>query len=118
MGGITLNVSLMNEKVTFQKNTVVTDVIGNHKNGWEDFYTCPATIGGEGMASSKEKEEAGNVVEDVGMTVTVRYCRKASEIGSTTHRIVFRDEIYDITNVDHMNFKKKCLKFSCRKVRR
>ena len=47
MGGIALNVSLMNEKVTFQKNTVVTDVIGNHKNVWEDFYTCHATIGGE-----------------------------------------------------------------------
>lgn len=118
MGGIALNVSLMNEKVTFQKNTVVTDAIGNHKNGWEDFYTCHATIGGEGMASSKEKEEAGTIVEDVSMTVTIRYCRKASEIGSTTHRIVFRDEIYDITNVDHMNFKKRSLKFSCRKVRR
>lgn len=118
MGGIALNVSLMNEKVTFQKNVVVADVIGNHKNIWEDFYTCHATIGGEGMASSKEKEEAGTIVEDVSMTVTIRYCRKASEIGSTTHRIVFRDEIYDITNVDHMNFKKKGLKFSCRKVRR
>lgn len=118
MGGIALNVSLMNEKVTFQKNVVVADAIGNHKNVWEDFYTCHATIGGEGMASSKEKEEAGTIVEDVGMTVTIRYCRKASEVGSTTHRIIFRDEIYDITSVDHMNFKKKCLKFSCRKVRR
>ena len=118
MGGITLNVSLMNEKVTFQKNTVITDSIGNHKNGWEDFYTCHTTIGGEGMASSKEKEEAGTIVEDVGMTVTIRYCKKASEIGSTTHRIIFKGEIYDITNVDHTNFKKKCLKFSCRKVRR
>ena len=118
MGGIALNVSLMNEKVTFQKNTVITDSIGNHRNGWEDFYICHATIGGEGMASSKEKEEAGTIVEDVGMTVTIRYCQKVSEIGSTTHRIIFKDEIYDITNVDHMNFRKKCLKYSCRKVRR
>ena len=118
MGGTALNVSLMNEKVTFQKNTVITDAIGNHKNGWEDFYTCHATIGGEGMASSKEKEEAGQLWKMWGMTVTIRYCKKASEIGSTTHRIIFKDEIYDITNVDHMNFKKKSLKFSCRKVRR
>ena len=113
-----MNVSLMKEQVTFQKNAVVTDAIGNHKNVWEDFYSCHATIGGEGMASSKEKDVAGMVVEDVGMTVTVRYCQKASEIGSTTHRLIFRDEIYDIINVDHMNFKKKCLKFICRKVRR
>lgn len=113
-----MNVSLMNEKVTFQKNTVTTDAIGNHKNSWEDFYSCHATIGGEGLASSKEKDVAGTVVEDVGMTVTVRYCKKASKIGSATHRLVFQGEIYDITNVDHMNFKKKCLKFICRKVRR
>lgn len=113
-----MNIALMNEKVTFQKNVPVADVIGNHKNAWKDFYTCHATIGGEGLTSSKEKEEAGTIVEDVGMTVTVRYCKKASEIGSTTHRLIFRGEIYDITNVDHMNFKKKCLKFSCRKVRR
>ena len=54
MGGTALNVSLMNEKVTFQKNTVITDAIGNHKNGWEDFYTCHATIGGEGMSGHPE----------------------------------------------------------------
>ena len=113
-----MDIGLLNEKVTFQKNTVITDSIGNHKNVWEDFYICHAPIGGEGMASSKEKEEAGIIVEDVGMTVMIRYCKKASEIGSTTHRIIFKGEIYDITNVDHTNFKKKCLKFSCRKVRR
>ena len=113
-----MNIGLLNEKVTFQKNELVVDAIGNHKNVWEDFYTCHATIGGEGMASSKEKEEAGTIVEDVGMTVTIRYCQKACEIGSATHRLIYRDEIYDITNVDHMNFKKKSLKFSCRKVRR
>ena len=113
-----MDVAALRSKVTFQKNEAVTDKYGNHKNGWIDYYTCFATIGGEGMTSSKEKEAAGATVEDVGMTVTVRYCQKASEIGSTTHRLIFRDEIYDITNVDHMNFRKKCLKFSCRKVRR
>ena len=113
-----MEITLMNEMVTFQNNIILVDEIGNHKNAWEEFYTCHATIGGEGMASSKEKEEAGTIVEDVGMTVTVRYCQKASEIGSTTHRMIFKGEIYDITNVDHMNFKKKCLKFSCRKARR
>lgn len=113
-----MNIGLLNEKVTFQKNELIVDKIGNHRNAWVDFYSCSATIGGEGLASSKEKEEAGVIVEDVGMTVTIRYCKKASEIGSTTHRLIFRDEIYDITSVDHMNFRKKSLKFSCRKVRR
>jgi SPP1 family predicted phage head-tail adaptor len=113
-----VDVALMNEKVTFQKNAVVTDAIGNHVNAWEDFYSCFATIGGEGLASSKERETAGQTVEDVGMTVTVRYCRMAAEITGVGFRVILRGEIYDITNVDHMNFKKKCLKFTCRKVRR
>lgn len=113
-----MDIALMNEKVTFQKNTDVTDSIRNHQNTWEDYYSCFATIGGEGLASSKEQEVAGTVVEDVSMTVTVRYCQKAAAITSTGYRVKFRDEIYDITNVDHMNFKKKCLKFACTKIRR
>ena len=113
-----MDIVLINEKVTFQKNSVVTDVIGNHTNAWESYYSCFATIGGEGLASSKEQESAGTVVEDTSMTVTVRYCAKAAAITTTEYRLIFKDAIYDITNVAHMNFKKKCLKFSCRKVRR
>lgn len=113
-----MDVALMNEKVTFLKNAVVTDEAGNHTNVWEEYYSCFATVGGEGLASSKEEEVAGTTVEDAAMTVTVRYCRKTAEMGSLKFRVLFRDSVYDITNVDHMNFKKKCLKFSCRKVRR
>jgi SPP1 family predicted phage head-tail adaptor len=110
--------ALLNEKIVFLKNTVVTDAVGNHTNEWDEYYTCFATIGGEGMASSKEEEVAGTTVEDVAMTVTVRYCNKAAAINSTGYRVLFKDEFYDIVNVDHMSFKKKSLKFGCRKVRR
>ena len=113
-----MDAAALRSKVTFQKNKAVTDKYGNHKNVWTDYYTCSATIGGEGMASSGEEQEAGMTVEDVSMTVTVRYCRKAVDIMSTGCRVLFRGEVYDIVNVDHMNFKRKCLKFTCRKVRR
>ena len=113
-----MDVALLNERVTFQRNEAVVDGVGNHGNVWTDYYTCAATIGGEGLASSGEAQEAGMTVEDVSMTVTVRYCRKAVDIMSTRYRVLFRGEIYDIVNVDHMNFKKKSLKFTCRKVRR
>ena len=110
--------ALLNEKIVFLKNTVITDAVGNHTNEWDEYYSCFATIGGEGLASSKEEEIAGTTVEDVAMTVTVRYCAKTAAITSTGYRILFKGEFYDIVNVDHMNFKKKSLKFSCRKVRR
>lgn len=67
-----MDVALMNEKVTFLKNAVVTDEVGNHTNVWEKYYSFFATVGGEGLASSKE--------EDAAMTVTVRYCRKTAEL--------------------------------------
>lgn len=113
-----MDVALLNERVIFQKNEAVADDVGNRRNVWKDYYACSATIGGEGLASSKEVQEAGMTVEDMSMTVTVRYCRKAVDIMSTGYRILFRGEIYDIVNVDHMNFKRKSLKFACRKVRR
>ena len=81
-----MDIALMNEKVVFQKCSVVADRIGNRRNEWTDEYCCFATIGGEGLASSREAETAGTVVEDVGMTVTVRYCKKTAGIRSVTHR--------------------------------
>ncbi len=54
-----MNIALMNEKVIFQKCSVVKDGIGNHRNEWTEDYCCFATIGGEGLASSREAETAG-----------------------------------------------------------
>ena len=113
-----MNAALFNEKIVFQRNETVVDDVGNHKNVWADYYSCFAAIGGEGLASSKEKEAAGMTVEDVSMTVSMRYCRALKDVVSTGYRVVFHGEIYDIVNVDHMNYKKKSLKFMCRKARR
>ena len=113
-----MDISLLNQKIMVQKNSVTVDEIGNHKNAWTDYYTCFATIGGEGLASSKEDEVAGTTVEDFSMTVSVRYCQKAAAIDSTHFRVMFMGEIYNIVNIDHMNFRKKSLKFTCRKERR
>ncbi len=113
-----MDVAALRSKVTFQKNETVTDKYGNHKNAWTDYYTCFATIGGEGLASSKEEQAAGTTVEVFSMTITVRYCQKTAAITSTGFRVMFMDEIYDIVNIDHMNFRKRSLKFTCKKVRR
>lgn len=54
-----MNVALMNLRITFQKNTVVTDAIGNRKNAWEDYFSCYATISSE---SGAETETAGQTI--------------------------------------------------------
>lgn len=110
-----MDVALLNVKITFQKNSVEVDAIGNHKNGWADYYTCHATVSGE---SGNEKHTAGTTVEDSDLAFTIRWCKKASLIDATGYRVVFNGELYDIVLVDHMNYKKECLKFRCQKVRR
>ena len=40
-----MDIAALNVEVTFQKNMVVTDEVGNHKNSWEDYFTCHATVG-------------------------------------------------------------------------
>ncbi len=110
-----MDVALLNVKIVFQKNEVVEDAIGNHKNEWTDYYACHATVSGEG---GSEKAVAGLIVEDSDLSFTVRYCRNAAEITTDGYRVVFGDALYNIVSIDHMNYKKKALKFKCEKVRR
>lgn len=108
-------IALLNVHITFQKNEVITDKIGNHKNIWKDFYKCYATVSGEGGA---EKSAAGLIADDSDISFTVRYCKALSDIDSTKCRIIFDSNVYNIILIDHMNFKKKCLKFKCEKERK
>ena len=110
-----MEIGLLNVYVVFQKNAVVVDAIGNHTNTWENYYSCHATVSGEG---GKEVPVAGMIVDDSDLSFTVRYCRKASVIESTKYTILFSGELYDILSVDHMNYKKNSLKFKCKKVRK
>ncbi len=110
-----MDVALLNVKIVFQKNEVVVDAIGNHKNEWADYYACHATVSGEG---GSEKAVAGLIVEDSGLAFTVRYRKKAAGITTDGYRVAFGDGLYNIVSIDHMNYKKKALKFKCEKVRR
>ena len=110
-----MNVALLNVRITIQKNEVVVDEIGNHKNVWTDFYTCYATVSNE---SPSEDTAVGVVIDDSKMDFTIRWCQKASEIDAEHCRIVYAGSIYNILGIDHMNFKKKSVKLKCQKVRR
>lgn len=110
-----MEVALLNVRITFQENEVSTDSIGNHKNEWKDYYSCYATVSGE---SGSEKNVAANTFYNADLAFTVRYCKALKDADTTKLRIIFNGEIYNITFIDHMNFKNKSLKFRCQKVRR
>ena len=54
-----MDIALLNVRITFQKNEVVVDDIGNHRNAWTDIYSCYSTVNGEG---GYEKFSAGFLV--------------------------------------------------------
>ena len=110
-----MEIALLNVKVTFQKNSVAADDIGNRRNVWEDYYTCHATVSGEGGG---EKAAAGLTVVYSDIAFTIRFCKRAAEVTADGFRILFGGETYNIVAVDHMNYRKKTLKFRCEKARR
>lgn len=110
-----MNIELLNVRIFISKNSVVVDAIGNHKNEWQEYYSCYATVSAEG---GKETEAAALTVDDSNIDFTIRWCKKAADITSTGFRVEFWNELYDIMAVDHMNFKRKCFKLRCQKVRR
>ena len=110
-----MEVALLNVRVTFQKNAVTVDAIGNHKNEWTDEYSCYATVSGEG---GSEAQTAGITVDNADLAFTVRYCKKIAKITTDGYRVLFHSEIYNILSIDHMNYKRKSIKLRCEKVRR
>lgn len=110
-----MDVALLNVRILFQENVVTVDEIGNRINGWKDLYSCFATISGEG---GTEKSTAGLIVKDSDITFTVRYCEFIKNVDTLKNRIVFDSELYNIVAIDHMNYKKKSVKFKCERVRR
>ena len=109
-----MDIALLNQKVTFQRSEVVSDEIGNRKSGWADYFTCHATISGEG---GDEVYAAGTVVDKADMAVTVRYCRKTASVTPVGYRLIHNGEAYNILAVDHLNYKRKAIKFKCKKER-
>lgn len=109
-----MEIAKLNERITVEKNTVVTDSIGNHKNTWAPYFSCYA------YASTYQTEEAEDATasEERVVTFTVRWCSEAARITSTGYRVKFRGEAYDIESVDLMNYGKKEIRMKCRREKR
>ena len=110
-----MKVAAMGVKILFQKNSTVVNNIGNHRSQWADYYECHAAVSGEDGA---EDETAGVTVDNADISFTVRFCKAAGAVTVTGFRIVFLGELYDIVAIDHLRFRKRALKFKCRKARR
>ena len=113
-----MDIAAMNVRITFQKQDVVVDDIGNHSNEWTDYYSCFATISNSSGKTDTESEGAGTTLDELDIGFTVRFCQKTFAVNSTGYRIIWNGEVYNIVKVDYLNMKKRGLKFRCRKVER
>ena len=113
-GGGVLMIEKLNERITIEKSTVVTDKVGNHRNTWEEYFTCFAYA----STYQAQEEEDEVTAEQKSVVFTVRWCSETRGLTSTGYRIRFREQLYNIESVDPMNYQKKILKIHCRLERR
>ena len=85
----------LNERITIEKSTVVTDKVGNHRNTWEKYFTCFAYA-----STYQAQEDEGEVTaEQKSVVFTVRWCSETRGLTSTGYRIRFREQLYNIESV-------------------
>ena len=101
-----MNVAGLRVRVTIQKNEVITDKYGNHRSGWNDYFTCWANAVSSGLTST-EKDAAAITLEEDRLDITVRYCSETAPVDTTHYRVLLNGRIYGITNISDMGFKKK-----------
>lgn len=103
------------QRIVIQQNRMIKDGDGNQKNEWEDYFSCWAYANN---LSGKEYWEASQVNQEATLFFLVRYCSELKRLDSTKYRILFLNEIYNITFVDFMQYRNKTIKLRAEKVKR
>lgn len=105
----------MRERITIQKSYGTTDKNGNHLLEWRDYYLCAAYVNN---LSGKEYWAAAQVNAQTDIYFIVRYCSEIKAINSEKYRIVFREQLYNITFVDNVQYANKTVKLRASLVKR
>ena len=82
-------IARFNEHLTVQKNTVVVDKYGNHKNTWADYYSCYTYAS---TYQYDKENEAATTTEERTINFEVRYCTELKDLDSTHYRVAFRGD--------------------------
>ena len=108
-------ISQMNERIMIQKSFRGIDKNGNHVLEWKDYYECSAYANN---MSGQEYWAAAQVNSETDMYFIIRFCSEVRCMTSDNYRIIFRDEIYNITFIDNVQYKNKSMKIRATKEKR
>ena len=107
-----MTISEMRERITFQKSNAEKDKNGNRVLTWTDFYSCAAYANN---MSGEEYWAAAQTNSQTDMYFMVRYCSELKDLDAEKCRVIFRDEAYNITFVDNIQYSNKMLKIRVQK---
>ena len=108
-------IEAMRERITIQRSRTRNDKNGNHTLIWEDFYSCAAYVNN---LSGSEYWEAAQVNAQAEINFVIRYCSEVEALDSEHYRIIFRDQIFNISFVDNVQYRNKSFKLRANLVKR
>lgn len=108
-------IETMRERITIQKSRTGNDKNGNHTLLWEYYFSCYTYVNN---LSGNEYWAAAQVNAQTDLYFVVRYCSEIKEVDSEHYRIIFRDQIYNISFVDNVQYQNKTVKLRASLVKR
>ena len=108
-------IETMRERITIQKSKAGTDKNGNHILIWDDYFSCAAYVNN---LSGDEYWAAAQVNAQTDVYFIIRFCSEVAHMDSEHYRIIFREQIYNISFVDNVQYKNKELKLRASLVKR
>lgn len=112
-----MDIGAMRIRITFQRAVVQVDAFANHKNAWENYFTCWAT-GSQKKGSEKADTAGQEVIQKETVDFTCRCCSELKAVQKDSFRIIFGEEIYDITSINPNGWKGTSIKFRCELAQR
>ena len=96
-----MEIGTLNQRITILEHRTVVDEIGNHITKWEETFSLWAKVIVKTAGVTKEVQK---------LEFLVRQSPASLNINSTNFRILFRNNIYNVTGItplyDHNNYMK------------
>ena len=108
-----MDIARLNVRVDLQRRKNASDAVGNRRSEWETVRSCFATVSSEG---GRQEAQGGVAAADATeIAFTVRWCRAVEDVDNTGWRVLFGGRAWDVTGVDHMGFRRECVKLLCKR---
>lgn len=104
-----MNAGAYRDLVTIQKLTTQRDSDGYETEIWEDYYSNYAYIN---KLSGKEFWAAAETAAQNTVRFELRWHSQLDLVNSKDYRLIFNDHIFNITNVDNVQFRNETVKIS------